>query len=61
MSIVLKTENLGKRYRLGVINRGMLYKDLQSWWARLRGHEDPHEVIDPRGGKARSGDFWALR
>jgi len=61
MSFVLQTENLGKRYRLGVINRGMLYKDLQSWWARLTHQDDPHEVIDPRGDKAHRGDFWAMR
>jgi hypothetical protein len=33
VSTVIKVENLSKRYRLGVINRDMLYKDLQSRWA----------------------------
>ena len=28
--------------RLGVINRDMLYKDLQSRWAKFRGKEDPN-------------------
>jgi hypothetical protein len=30
MSIAIKVENLSKRYRLGVINRDLLYKDWQS-------------------------------
>ena len=42
MSTVIKVENLSKRYRLGVINRDMLYKDQQSRWARFRGKEDPN-------------------
>ena len=42
MSTVIKVENLSKRYRLGVINRDMLYKDLQSRWAMLLGKEDPN-------------------
>jgi len=45
VSTVIKVENLSKRYRLGVINRDMLYKDLQSRWARFRGKEDPNAPI----------------
>jgi lipopolysaccharide transport system ATP-binding protein len=45
MSTVIKVENLSKRYRLGVVNRDMLYKDLQSRWAKLRGKEDPNAPI----------------
>jgi lipopolysaccharide transport system ATP-binding protein len=40
MSTVMKVENLSKRYRLGVINRDMLYKDLQSRWAKFCRQED---------------------
>ena len=63
MSTVIKVENLSKLYRLGVINRDMLYKDLQSRWAKFRGKEDPNAPI---GAKHRQrlehGDeFWALR
>ncbi len=35
MSLAIAVENLSKRYRLGVINRDMLYKDLQSRWLDL--------------------------
>jgi lipopolysaccharide transport system ATP-binding protein len=44
MSTVIKVENLSKRSPLGVINRDMLYKDLQSRWAKFRGKENPNAV-----------------
>ena len=42
---ILRVENLSKEYRLGVIGYGTLREDLQSWWARARGKEDPNERI----------------
>lgn len=42
---VIKTENLSKEYRLGVIGSGTLRHDLQSWYARKRGKEDPNQKI----------------
>jgi len=62
MSPVIKVENLGKRYKLGVIGRRMLYQELQSWWARVRGREDPNSPVfqkNPR--RVGASDFWALR
>jgi lipopolysaccharide transport system ATP-binding protein len=63
MSIAVKVENLSKRYRLGVINRDMLYKDLQSRWAKLRGKPDPNAPITHiHQNRIEKGDeFWALR
>ncbi len=63
MSSVIKVENLSKRYRLGVINRDMLYKDLQSRWAKFRGKEDPNAPIGLKHDKRleRGDEFWALR
>ena len=43
--VILKITNLKKRYRLGVIGGGTLMADLQSWWARIRGKEDPNAKI----------------
>lgn len=59
----IQVENLGKRYRLGVINRGMLYKDIQSWWARIRKTEDPHAPILAAylGLNTTGQEFWAFR
>lgn len=56
---VIKAENLTKEYRLGVIGTGTLRRDLQSWYAKKRGKEDPNLRI---GAKAfEKGDsFLAL-
>ena len=42
---VIKTENLTKEYKLGVIGSGTLRHDLQSWYARKRGKDDPNLKI----------------
>ena len=42
---VIKVENLTKFYQLGLINHGTLAKDLQGWWAKLRGRDDPNSRI----------------
>ena len=42
---VIKIENLSKHYRLGVIGHGTLYRDLQSWWAKIRKKADPNSLI----------------
>ena len=43
--LAIKVENLTKTYNLGVINYGTLYRDLQSFFARVRGKEDPNKKI----------------
>ncbi|RFB67122.1 MULTISPECIES: ABC transporter ATP-binding protein [unclassified Herbaspirillum] len=43
--IVISAQHVSKEYRLGVINHGTLYRDLQSWWAKRRGKEDPNAEI----------------
>lgn len=40
--VAIQIEGLKKRYRLGVIGGGTLQGDIQSWWARMRGKEDPN-------------------
>lgn len=58
--MALKIDDVKKRYRLGVIGGGTLQGDLQSWWARIRGKEDPNSKIgdDPT---AKNGTFMALK
>ena len=55
-------DKVSKRYVLGQIAHGMLSKDLSSWFARLRGKEDPN-VSRFNGGKAYSAkkEFYALQ
>ena len=43
--VVISVSDIAKEYRLGTINHGMLYRDIQSWWARARGREDPNARI----------------
>ena len=47
METVIKIEGLYKEYKLGLVGRGTLYRDLQSWWAKIRKKEDPNTVIGP--------------
>jgi lipopolysaccharide transport system ATP-binding protein len=62
---VIKIEHLWKQYRLGVIGYGSLRADMQSWWARRWGKEDPNrplDVFDAGQGPRLDGDrLWALR
>ena len=46
--VVIRIRHLSKEYRLGVIGRGTLQRDLQSWWARKRGKPDPNQRIGRR-------------
>ena len=55
---VIKITNMKKRYRLGLIGSGTLSEDLQSWWARKRGKEDPNLKIGEL--QVDRKEFWAL-
>ena len=46
MKTVIEIKNLYKEYRLGVIGRGTLYRDIQSLIAKIAGKEDPNSIID---------------
>ncbi|MDY4573599.1 MAG: ABC transporter ATP-binding protein [Intestinibacter sp.] len=56
---VIEIENLKKQYRLGAIGGGTLTADLQSWWARIRGKEDPNSKIGS-GVHGKNETFMAL-
>lgn len=43
--IAIKISGVKKMYKLGQIGGGTLQADLQSWWARVRGKEDPNTKI----------------
>ena len=60
MSIAIKVENLSKEYRLGTINHGTLGHDLQSWWARMRGWEDPNAPLHITAKVTDNARFLAL-
>lgn len=43
--IAIQLSGVKKMYKLGQIGGGTLQGDLQSWWARIRGKEDPNAKI----------------
>ena len=43
--IAIQLSGVKKMYKLGQIGGGTLTADLQSWWARVRGKEDPNTKI----------------
>lgn len=43
--IAIRLSGIKKKYKLGQIGGGTLTADLQSWWARVRGKEDPNVAI----------------
>jgi ABC-type polysaccharide/polyol phosphate transport system ATPase subunit len=43
--LMIRVKDVKKQYRLGQIGGGTLRGDLQSWWARKRGKEDPNTLI----------------
>lgn len=59
---IIHVDNLYKEYKLGVINHGTLTHDLQSWWAKIRGKDDPNSVISrEHNADAEKNSFLALK
>lgn len=60
----IEFENISKQYQLGQIGTGTLSKDLNRWWASIRGKEDPYlkiGQINDRTKHADSNFVWALK
>lgn len=45
MATAIKIENVSKLYRLGTVGTGTLSHDINRWWHRIRGKEDPYAKI----------------
>ena len=57
-------ENISKQYRLGQIGTGTLSHDLNRWWNKVRGLEDPYLKIGSENDRSIKSDndyIWALR
>lgn len=62
--IILKAENVSKQYRLGVVGTGTLSHDLNRWWHKVRGKEDPYLKVGETNDRTKKGDsqyVWALK
>ncbi len=57
---LLEVDNVSKEYRLGQLNGGTLHDDLTSWFARVRGKEDPNSKIGTDPGRIHGTSMLAL-
>lgn len=62
--IILKTVDISKHYRLGLVGTGTISHDLNRWWHKVRGKEDPYLKVgesNDRSTKGNSEYVWALK
>ena len=62
-NIAIKVEGVYKQYRLGMVSTGTVAHDLNRWWHKVRGKEDPYLTLtdtNDRTSKAPSEYVWAL-
>ncbi|RXJ45396.1 ABC transporter ATP-binding protein [Gelidibacter gilvus] len=62
--IILKAENISKQYRLGTVGTGTISHDLNRWWHKVRGKDDPFLKVgesNDRNTKGNSEYVWALQ
>ncbi len=62
--IILKAENISKQYRLGLVGTGTISHDLNRWWYKIRGKDDPYLRVgesNDRSIKGKSDYVWALQ
>ena len=60
----IKVENISKLYRLGEVGTGTLSHDLNRWWARMRGKEDPFAKVGEVNDRTKKSDsefVWAVK
>jgi lipopolysaccharide transport system ATP-binding protein len=64
MAKAIKVENLSKVYQLGNFGTGTISRDLERFWARMRGKEDPFLKIGEVNDRAKKGEsdiVWSLK
>lgn len=60
--VVIRVEDIHKRYRLGVVGSSLISDEIRAGWARLRGRPDPRIPLHIEEGRQRYGHyFWSLR
>lgn len=63
-NIAIKVESLSKAYQLGDIGTGTINQDLERWYARIRGREDPFLRIGETNDRSKKGNsdiVWSLK
>ena len=62
--LAIKAENISKQYRLGEVGTGTLSHDLNRFWSKVRGKEDPYLKVGESNNRIVEGDsnyVWSLR
>jgi lipopolysaccharide transport system ATP-binding protein len=62
--VVIHVEDVSKQYRLGQVGRKTINQDVNRWWSKVRGKEDPYLKIGEENDRAKKGSseyIWALR
>ena len=63
--VVIRVEGVSKLYRLGEVGTGSLAHDVNRWWHKVRGKEDPYAKVghtNDRTQAAGDSDYaWALQ
>ncbi|MCW3076610.1 MAG: ATP-binding cassette protein [Bacteroidetes bacterium] len=63
-NIVLKAENISKQYRLGQLGTGTISHDINRWWHKARGKEDPYLKLGDSNDRSVAGGsqyVWSLK
>lgn len=64
MALSIKAENISKVYRIGEIGTGTITRDIERWFAKIRGKEDPFLKIgaaDNRPSMGKNDVIWSLK
>lgn len=63
-NIAIEADNLSKAYQLGEFSTGTISRDIERWWYRVRGKEDPFLKLgetNDRTTKGKSDIVWSLK
>ncbi|PZX50516.1 ABC transporter ATP-binding protein [Algoriphagus chordae] len=59
--LVIKADNISKRYMLGTIGSGSLRRDMQNWWSSSFLNNDKTDIDNPLGKTDSKDQIWALK
>lgn len=63
-NLAILAENISKQYRLGQVGTGTLSHDLNRFWSKIRGKENPYLKIGEENNRSIKGEsdyVWSLR
>lgn len=61
---VIEVKDLSKQYRLGTVGTGTLVHDVNRWWHKMMGKEDPYLMISETNDRTQKGGseyVWSLK